>query len=337
MKIIYDGSMGEKELRNIFRDTLIDMVEKDPSIVYLDADLMGCMGTGPWAKEHPDRAINCGIAEADMVGIACGMAAEGYRPIMHTFGPFASRRCYDQLFLSAGYAGNDVTVVGGDPGVCAALNGGTHMPFEDTGLFRLIPNSTIVEVTDYAILESVMRQLPYLPGVKYIRVDRKKAKPVYEIGGEAPIGKGIVLRDGTDITIVASGIMVQEALEAAKTLEAEGINVVTSSEDEAAAAAQEAAEPELDLSVPEGISIDDPVRMYLKEIGKVPLLSCCCSMQRRPKPWWWRKTTTASAVCAVPSAMRWWKTVPRRLRNSWLCSSATAKWAPVSTCRRPVA
>jgi len=223
MKIIYDGSMGEKELRNIFRDTLIDMVEKDPTIVYLDADLMGCMGTGPWAKQHPDRAINCGIAEADMVGIACGMAAEGYRPIMHTFGPFASRRCYDQLFLSAGYAGNDVTVVGGDPGVCAALNGGTHMPFEDTALFRLIPGSTIVEVTDYAILESVMRQLPYLPGVKYIRVDRKKAKPVYEMGGEAPIGKGIVLREGADITIIASGIMVQEALEAAKTLEAEGI------------------------------------------------------------------------------------------------------------------
>ena len=224
MKVIYDGSMGEKELRNIFRDTLIDMVEKDPSIVYLDADLMGCMGTGPWAKQHPDRAINCGIAEADMVGIACGMAAEGYRPIMHTFGPFASRRCYDQLFLSAGYAGNDVTVVGGDPGVCAALNGGTHMPFEDTALFRLIPGSTIVEVTDYAILESVMRQLPYLPGVKYIRVDRKKAKPVYEMGGEAPIGKGIVLRDGTELTIVASGIMVQEALEAAETLEAEGIS-----------------------------------------------------------------------------------------------------------------
>ncbi|MBQ7777506.1 MAG: transketolase family protein [Oscillibacter sp.] len=223
MKIIYDGSMGEKELRNIFRDTLIDLVEKDPTIVYLDADLMGCMGTGPWAKQHPDRAINCGIAEADMVGIACGMAAEGYRPIMHTFGPFASRRCYDQLFLSAGYAGNDVTVVGGDPGVCAALNGGTHMPFEDTALFRLIPGSTIVEVTDYAILESVMRQLPYLPGVKYIRVDRKKAKPVYEMGGEAPIGKGIVLREGADITIIASGIMVQEALEAAKVLEAEGI------------------------------------------------------------------------------------------------------------------
>ena len=223
MKIIYDGSMGEKELRNIFRDTLIDLVEKDPTIVYLDADLMGCMGTGPWAKQHPDRAINCGIAEADMVGIACGMAAEGYRPIMHTFGPFASRRCYDQLFLSGGYAKNSITVIGTDPGITAAFNGGTHMPFEDTALFRLIPGSTIVEVTDYAILESVMRQLPYLPGVKYIRVDRKKAKPVYEMGGEAPIGKGIVLREGADITIIASGIMVQEALEAAKTLEAEGI------------------------------------------------------------------------------------------------------------------
>ena len=223
MKVIYDGSMGEKELRNIFRDTLKEMVENDPTIVYLDADLMGCMGTGPWAKENPDRAINCGIAEADMVGIACGMASEGFRPIIHTFGPFVSRRCYDQLFLSAGYADNPVTVVGCDPGACAALNGGTHMPFEDTALFRLIPGSTVVEVSDYAIFDSVMRQMPYLPGVKYIRVDRKKTQPIYEMGGEAPIGKGIVVREGKDITFVASGIMVHEALQAAKILEAEGI------------------------------------------------------------------------------------------------------------------
>ena len=224
MNVIYDGSLGEKELRNIFRDTLIQMTEQDETVVYLDADLMGCMGTGPWAKEHPDRAINCGIAEANMVSIAAGMAAEGYRPVIHTFGPFASRRCFDQLFLSAGYADNPITVIGGDPGVCAALNGGTHMPFEDTGLFRLIPDSTVIEVTDYAILESVLRQAPYLPGVKYIRVDRKKAKPVYEMGGNAPIGKGIVVREGSDLTIVAAGIMVQEAIEAAKQLEAEGIS-----------------------------------------------------------------------------------------------------------------
>ncbi len=224
MKIIYDGSKGEKELRNIFRDTLQDMVAKDPSIVYLDADLMGCMGTGPWAKEHPDRAFNCGIAEANMIGIAAGMASEGFRPIVHTFGPFATRRCYDQLFLSAGYADNPITVVGGDPGVCAALNGGTHMPFEDTGLFRLIPHSIVIEATDYAILESALRQAPYLPGVKYIRTDRKVAKPVYEQGGEAPIGKGIVVREGCDLTLVASGIMVQEALDAAEALEKEGVS-----------------------------------------------------------------------------------------------------------------
>jgi transketolase len=215
--------MGEIELRKVFRETLKDMVEKDPSIVYLDADLMGCMGPGPWAKENPERAFNCGIAEADMIGIAAGMASEGFRPIVHTFGPFASRRCYDQLFLSAGYADNPITVVGGDPGVCAALNGGTHMPFEDTGLFRLIPNSIVIETTDYAILESALRQAPYLPGVKYIRTDRKKAKPVYEQGGVAPIGKGIVVREGEDLTLVASGIMVQEALEAAAVLEKEGV------------------------------------------------------------------------------------------------------------------
>ena len=211
MKVIYDGTMGSQELRTVFRETLMDMAEKDPSIVYLDADLMGCMGTGPWAQAHPKQAINCGIAEADMVGIAAGMAAEGYRPVMHTFGCFASRRCFDQLFLSAGYAGNDVTVVGGDPGACA-------------GLFRLIPGSIIVEATDYVILESALRQLPYLPGVKYLRTDRKTAKPVYAPGEKAPIGRGIVLRDGADVAIVASGIMVQEALEAEQMLSAEGIH-----------------------------------------------------------------------------------------------------------------
>ena len=160
MRVVYDGSMGDRELREVFRETLIDMTRKDSMIVYLDADLMGCMGTGPWAKAHPDRAINCGIAEANMVGVAAGMASEGFLPILHTFGPFASRRCFDQLFLSAGYADNPITVVGGDPGACAALNGGTHMPFEDTALFRLIPNSTVIEATDYTILEGVLRQAP---------------------------------------------------------------------------------------------------------------------------------------------------------------------------------
>ena len=223
MRIVYDGKMGEKELRSVFRETLKDLVETDPTIVYFDADLMGCMGTGPWAKANPDRAFNCGIAEANMVGIASGMASEGFRPILHTFGPFASRRCYDQLFLSAGYAGNDITVVGGDPGACAALNGGTHMPFEDTALFRLIPGSTVVEATDCTVLESVLWQAPYLPGVKYIRTDRKLVKPVYETGSRITIGKGIAVREGCDVTIVASGIMVQEALDAAAVLHDDGL------------------------------------------------------------------------------------------------------------------
>lgn len=225
MKVVYNGEK-DRAFKDVLGATIQRLLEEDKDTVYLDADLMGCIGMAKWAQTHPDHAINCGIAEANMVGIAAGMSAVGFKPIVHTFGPFASRRCYDQIFLSGGYAGNSVTVIGTDPGVCAAFNGGTHMPFEDMALYRAIPGAYVFDITDTAMLESVLQQCKDLKGVKYIRVGRKNNKKMYEDGSKAEIGKGIVVKEsGTDAVVFACGIMVAKAMEAAELLEKEGIKI----------------------------------------------------------------------------------------------------------------
>ena len=224
MKIVYDGTMDPRLCKNVLGETIPALAAEDPDVIYLDADLMNCIGTAKWAAENPDRAVNCGIAEANMVGVACGLAAAGFKPIVHTFGPFASRRCYDQAFLSGGYAKNSITIIGSDPGVTATLNGGTHMPFEDVALYRALPGATVIDVTDPTMLISVLRQCKDREGVKYIRVGRKSYAKVYEEGSELPIGKAVTLREGTDAVIFACGIMVHEAMQAALALEKEGIH-----------------------------------------------------------------------------------------------------------------
>ncbi len=223
MKTIYNGSPDPRTFKDVFSVMIPEMLEKDENVIYLDADLMSCIGTAKYAKAHPDRAINCGIAEANMAGIAAGLSAAGFKPICHTFGPFASRRCFDQMFLSGGYAFNDITMIGTDPGVCAAMNGGTHMPFEDVALYRAVPGATVVDVADAAQMENIFPKLVARKGVKYLRVNRKANDLVYEAGSEFEIGKGVVLREGADITLIAAGFMVGRTLKAAELLAAKGI------------------------------------------------------------------------------------------------------------------
>lgn len=224
MKVIYNGSADVKAFKDVFAKMIPQMIDDDPDCVYLDADLMSCIGVAKAAKTRTDRMINCGIAETNMVGIAAGLAAAGFKPICHSFAPFASRRCFDQAFMSAGYAHNDITIIGTDPGVCAAYNGGTHMPFEDMAMYRALPGATVVDVTDTAQLENIFPQLVKREGVKYLRVNRKNNDLVYEAGSEFEIGKGVVLREGKDATIVACGFMVGRALKAAEELEKKGIS-----------------------------------------------------------------------------------------------------------------
>ena len=128
------------------------------------------------------------------------------------------------MFLSGGYAKNSITIIGTDPGITAAFNGGTHMPFEDVAIYRAIPGATIVDVTDVTMLKSFLYMAKDMPGVKFLRLGRKVSHPVYPEDTEFVVGKGFVLREGTDVTIVATGIMVHEAMQAALKLEAEGIS-----------------------------------------------------------------------------------------------------------------
>ena len=203
---------------------LLDAAEKNPDVVVLDADLVNSSGLKPFFKFYPDRAFDCGVAEADMIGIAAGLSAAGKIPFTHTFGCFASRRVCDQIMISCAYAKLNVKMIGSDPGVTAAKNGGTHMPFEDMAVLRAIPDITLIEPTDPVMMRALIGQLTDAYGVYYIRMVRKETAAVYEEGSTFEIGKGNVIQDGSDVTVFASGIMVEEAMKAATLLRAEGIS-----------------------------------------------------------------------------------------------------------------
>ena len=224
MKIVYNGELDPRLCKDVLGATIAEIVDNDPNAIFLDADLMSCSGTLKWSKTT-DRAGDCGIAESNMAGVAAGLAVAGFKPIIHSFGPFASRRCYDQIFLSGGYAKNDITVVGTDPGVTATMNGGTHMPFEDVALYNALPGATVIDASDPTCLKSVLKQCQNRPGIKYIRVGRKQYAKIYEDGSELPIGKAVTLKEGTDAVVFAAGIMLHEAMKAAASLEAQGISV----------------------------------------------------------------------------------------------------------------
>ncbi|MDR2632675.1 MAG: transketolase family protein [Treponema sp.] len=222
--IVYDGSMDTEVYKSVFGRVMEELCTEDPDVVYLDADLMNSFGTHGLWKRNRRQAINCGVSEANMMGIAAGLSAGGKKPYVHTFGPFASRRCYDQTFLSVGYAGNSVRVFGSDPGVTAAFNGGTHMPFEDMALMRAIPQSTVIEISDGVMLEKLMRSAKDRSGLTYFRTTRKAYPKLYSADHPLSIGKGEVLREGKDLCIIACGLMVGEALKAAKILQDRGLS-----------------------------------------------------------------------------------------------------------------
>jgi transketolase len=202
----------------------MDLAVDNENIVALDADLVSSSGMKPFFKAYPERAINVGVAEANMIGIAAGLSAVGKIPFAHSFGCFATRKTIDQTMISAAYAKLNVKILGSDPGVTAAYNGGTHMPFEDIGVMRSIPKITILELTDPVMVQDIIRQVADSYGVHYMRMARKNVTAVYEDGSSFEIGKGNVLRDGKDVTIMACGIMVGEALRAAQMLEIDKIS-----------------------------------------------------------------------------------------------------------------
>ena len=227
MSIIHIAQKHETEklaMRDAYCATLLKLATDNDKVVVLDADLMSSMGMVPFLKKYPEKTFNVGIQEANMIGVAAGLSATGLIPFAHTFGPFASRRCYDQIFLSVGYSKLNVRIVGSDPGITAAFNGGTHMPFEDMGILRNIPEITILEPVDTVMLKDLLVQTSRMYGLFYIRLLRKNAVKIYEEGSTFEIGKGVILKEGKDVTIISTGIMVVEALDAAEKLAGEGIS-----------------------------------------------------------------------------------------------------------------
>ncbi|WP_105151004.1 transketolase family protein [Streptococcus suis] len=213
-----------KEMRLVYSDFLAQVGREDTTIAAIEADLSSSMATNKLSSVLGGRYVNVGIMEQEMVGVAAGLSLLGYKPYIHTFGPFASRRVYDQVFISLAYAQLNATIIGSDAGVSAEMNGGTHMPFEELGLMRLIPKARVYEVSDDVQFQAVLKETIKVDGLKYIRTIRKAPTAIYQ-GGE-DFSKGYcILRQGEDMTLLASGIMVEQALKAADQLEAQGVSV----------------------------------------------------------------------------------------------------------------
>lgn len=212
------------EMRKVLCDEIDKLMEHDERIAVLDADLAKADGTIRLRDKYPDRAFDIGIAEQNMASVAAGMAAYGMIPFIGSFTPFATRRICDQLAISVTYARRNVKIIGSDPGISAELNGGTHMSVEDIGVLRSIPGMVIFEPVDAVQLQKSVKQIVDHDGPVYIRLFRKVAPyTVFSDDYKFDLFKADTLREGKDVTIFATGIMVGRALEAAKELALGGI------------------------------------------------------------------------------------------------------------------
>lgn len=205
-------------------EELEKLMAQNEDIVLLDADLMRANGLFSLKRKFPERAINVGIAEQNMACVAAGMSSYGMIPFVSTFAPFATRRICDQIAISCAYARQNVKIIGTDPGISAELNGGTHMSFEDIGVLRSIPGIVIFEPTDGTQLRRALPQIADYYGVVYIRMIRKSAPDVFDETCDFDLFKVCKIKDGRDLSIFCSGIMVSETLTAARELQARGIN-----------------------------------------------------------------------------------------------------------------
>lgn len=224
-KLAEKPSESPKELRKVFVETLEELMDVNDKVIALEADLGTASGFAAIKKSHPDRFVDMGIAEANMIGTAAGLSMRGFVPFVHTFSPFASRRVADQVFLEGAYARNTINIYGSDPGVCAAQNGGTHTTFEDIAFYRAVPEAMVFDPADGAQLKWLIKEVAGLKGVHYIRANRKSVPDIYEPGSTFEIGKGNILREGSDVLLVSMGEVLSGALKAADELKEKGISV----------------------------------------------------------------------------------------------------------------
>ncbi len=212
-------------MREAFGNTIAELMRKDERICVLDADLANCNGTAGLRKEFPERAFDVGIAEQNMASVAAGLSSYGFIPFISSFTPFATRRICDQIAISIAYAKQNVKIVGSDPGISAQRNGGTHMSMEDIGVLRSIPTMVIFEPVDNEQMIQALPQIADYNGPVYIRMFRKEVPDVFGKDYKFDLFKADTLKEGKDVTIFASGIMVKTSLDVAEKLKSEGIDV----------------------------------------------------------------------------------------------------------------
>ncbi|HSZ12035.1 MAG TPA: transketolase C-terminal domain-containing protein [Rhizomicrobium sp.] len=216
------GSSGDS-LREAFGKTLSSLANEYPKLVVLDADIAGGTGVHHFRKSHPERFIQFGIAEQNMMAAAGGLAAVGLLPVVTTFAVFCLR-AIEQARLSLAYAGRNAKIVASHPGIDVGPDGGSAQALEDLAAFRAIPGMTVISPADPVEMALATRAILDFEGPVYMRTGRSPAKRVFGEDHHFEIGKGRIVRDGHDVTIVACGVEVARAMEAATRLAAEGID-----------------------------------------------------------------------------------------------------------------
>ncbi|HIS79198.1 transketolase family protein [Anaeromassilibacillus sp. An200] len=212
--------------RESFGNAIAEFADQYPDVVVLDADLAAATKTGIFKKAHPDRFIDCGIAECNMVGVAAGLAACGKIPFAASFAMFSAGRAFEQVRNSVGYPHLNVKIVGSHAGISVGEDGATHQCCEDIGLMRTIPGMVILNPADHYEMRAAVKAAIEYNGPVYLRLGRLAVESVNNNDDYTfEIGKGITLRDGSDITVIATGLLVGEAVKAADALKNEGISV----------------------------------------------------------------------------------------------------------------
>ena len=219
------AELVKKATRESFGEAVTALAAENPDIVVLDADLAEATKTCIFEKKYPERFIDCGIAEGNMIGIAAGLAACGKIPFAASFAMFSAGRAYEQVRNSVGYPHLNVKIAGSHAGISTGEDGATHQCCEDIALMRTIPGMVVVNPADHYEMLAAVKAAAQHNGPVYLRLGRLAVESVHNNDDyHFELGKGITLRDGKDITIAATGLMVGEAVKAAKSLEAQGID-----------------------------------------------------------------------------------------------------------------
>ena len=210
--------------RQAYGKVLVELGAENPNLVVMDADLSKSTMTADFGKAYPNRFFNMGIAEQNLYGAACGLALSGKTVCASTFAMFAAGRAFEIIRNSIGYTHANVKVCATHAGITVGEDGASHQTFEDIALMRTIPGMTVVNPSDGVSAMKLLRQVVAFDGPAYVRLGRAAVPVCYDEADEIVLGKGNQLRDGKDVTIIATGIMVNEALMAADQLAAEGID-----------------------------------------------------------------------------------------------------------------